>query len=307
MTIFGESAGGWSVSLHIISPVSRHLFKNAILNSGAYVYKFTEDRPEDHIQKWLKGVQMIGCSDDQNPGKFSTKIMKCLMNAEISKLILITDFWEIIPGTVKVFDHVVIDGKFLPEDPGVMLKKGDFKQNVNIMISTVEDEGDFLINNFNDTEKFHSIHPKNLSYSEAYNHLKEMSSGLNSALPINGEDVAKLYYTGLSDRNGFDLLRKTIGIATGDYFLTCPTLLFAKEIYRKSNFRSNVYEYYFNSKFEDNFFCSHWMGVCHTNDIFPMFGIPFLQPQDYNDREREISEQMIEFLTDFVKTGYELN
>ena len=305
VTIFGESAGGWSTSLHIISPISRHLFRNAILNSGSYVYKFSEDRPEDHSRRWLKGVQQIGCSDPDSDGQtFTTKIMDCLRAIEPEKLVPITDIWEIIPGSVKVFDLVVTDGQFLPEDPNRMLLNGDFKRDVKIMVSTVEDEGDFLISNFNDPEKFHPLHPHNLSYSEAYRHLRDISAGLNSHLPINGEDVAKLYYSGLSDRNGFDLLRRTIGIAVGDYYLTCPTVLFAKEVFKNSGFKSDVYQYYFNSKYQDNFFCSHWMGVCHTNDIFPMFGIPFLDPDHYNEREREISEQMIKFLTDFVKTGY---
>ena len=57
---------------------------------------------------------------------------------------------------------VVIDEYFLPEHPNDMLSKNDFKKDVNIMISTVEDEGTFLINNFNDTEKFHPLNPKNL-------------------------------------------------------------------------------------------------------------------------------------------------
>ena len=91
VTIFGESAGGWSVSLHIISPISRHLFKNAILNSGAYINKFTDDRPEDHKLRWLRGAENVGCSDANNPGLFTSKVMDCLRSIDFSKLISITD------------------------------------------------------------------------------------------------------------------------------------------------------------------------------------------------------------------------
>lgn len=35
VTIFGESAGGMSVSLHLLSPLSKGLFDRAILQSGA--------------------------------------------------------------------------------------------------------------------------------------------------------------------------------------------------------------------------------------------------------------------------------
>ena len=34
VTIFGESAGGWSVSYHLVSPASRGLFQKAIVQSG---------------------------------------------------------------------------------------------------------------------------------------------------------------------------------------------------------------------------------------------------------------------------------
>ena len=73
ITIFGESAGSWSVSLHILSPVSRNLFRNAIMNSGSYLYNFDKDTNEDHIKKWLKGAKLIGCSDDESDDKFTPK------------------------------------------------------------------------------------------------------------------------------------------------------------------------------------------------------------------------------------------
>ena len=34
VTIFGESAGGWSVSYHLVSPASKGLFQKAIVQSG---------------------------------------------------------------------------------------------------------------------------------------------------------------------------------------------------------------------------------------------------------------------------------
>ncbi|CAG2171427.1 unnamed protein product [Oppiella nova] len=43
ITIFGESAGSWSVSAHILSPLSKGLFKRAIMESGALM--FNKDRP----------------------------------------------------------------------------------------------------------------------------------------------------------------------------------------------------------------------------------------------------------------------
>ncbi len=154
--------------------------------------------------------------------------------------------------------------------------------------------------------RFDALNPTNMTYSEAYNYLRDMSHGLNSELPVNGEDVSKMYFTGLSDNDRNETLLKTIAIATGDYFLACPTKLFAKTVYSKSNCQANVYEYKFNTKLQNSGFCSYWMGVCHSLDLDPMFGVPFTSPYSnyYSDREREISAQMMQFLTDFAKTGF---
>lgn len=228
VTIFGESAGSWSVGLHVLSPKSRNLFKNAIMNSGAYLNKFADDRRSDHIKRWLKGAEKIGCSDPFSLGLFFTpKIIKCLRAATISDLIRITDFFHLITGSVKVLPLVVDDGDFLSNKPNDMLSIGNFKTDVNLIISTVENEGAFLLNNFNAAVRFDALNPTNMTCSEAYNYLRDMSHGMNSGLnpPVNGEDVSKMYFTGLSANDRNETLLKTIGIATGDYFLACPTLM----------------------------------------------------------------------------------
>ncbi|CAG2121944.1 unnamed protein product, partial [Medioppia subpectinata] len=38
ITIFGKSAGSWSVSAHILSPLSKGLFKRAIMESGSVMF-----------------------------------------------------------------------------------------------------------------------------------------------------------------------------------------------------------------------------------------------------------------------------
>ena len=58
---------------------------------------------------------------------------------------------------------------------------------------------------------------------------------------------------------------------------------------------------------EEKFICSKWMGVCHLNDIWPLFGIPFREFDGHLDREREISAQFIDFVSTFAKTGFVLN
>src|SRR5690606_2390815 len=65
VTIIGESAGSWSVSFHILSPVSRHLFKNAIMMSGAADEKIVFT-PQEHATRMLVGIRSVECATEED-------------------------------------------------------------------------------------------------------------------------------------------------------------------------------------------------------------------------------------------------
>jgi carboxylesterase type B len=266
------------------------------------------DEPQNIMNGWIKGAKVIGCSDEENSieNSFTPKMIECFKNSAPEKLASIVFSPEIVSGLIGWMPQVVVDGQFLPKKPLSMLKSGDYKKNLSLLIGTTEDEGSFVLTFGVDNIKYNEFSPQNLTYSEAYDELKRIASVLTSKIPINGEDVAKLYFTGLSDNNDFDLLRRTIGIAIGDYLLGCPTIQFAKTLFKNDRKNSKVYQYYYNSKLGDpqKLICSKWMGACHCDDIWPVFGIPFSKFDSHLDRERDISAQMIDVFSHFSRTGF---
>ncbi len=309
ITIFGESAGSWAISLHLLSPITRNLFKNAIMMSGSAINKQAGEEAEAVKKKWLNAAKLFGCKDNDKNSKnnFTPKLIECLKNMSAESLITLPLLFEKANGIIGWMTVVVVDGEFLPKKPLTMLKNGDYKKNTNLMIGTVEDEGSFLLQFHVDPKKYELFKPYNLTYKEAFDELKTIASRLRSRIPVNGTDVAKVYFSGLSESHDFDLLRRTIGIAVGDFITTCPTIEFAKTFYNRDR-DSNVYQYYFNSKLGlEKYLCSKWMGACHATDIFPVFGVSFREFEGHLDREREISAQMIDFFTNFAKTGFVSN
>ena len=82
MTLFGESAGGWSVSYHLASQKSKGYFDAAIIQSGPldigliYTDK-SKALPELH-QEYVKNV---GCSNENG-----SAIVECLQKKSVTDL-----------------------------------------------------------------------------------------------------------------------------------------------------------------------------------------------------------------------------
>ena len=66
ITIFGQSAGSWSVSAHMRSPISKGLFKRAILKGGAHLNR--KDRPvlsnEEGLDNAKRLAQNLHCPNE---------------------------------------------------------------------------------------------------------------------------------------------------------------------------------------------------------------------------------------------------
>ncbi|CAG2169356.1 unnamed protein product [Oppiella nova] len=68
ITIFGESAGSWSVSAHILSPLSKGLFKRAIMQSGAQLFNKDRDMitKSEALKEGKELAKDLGCSDSED-------------------------------------------------------------------------------------------------------------------------------------------------------------------------------------------------------------------------------------------------
>ncbi|CAG2114000.1 unnamed protein product, partial [Medioppia subpectinata] len=86
MTIFGQSAGSWSVSAHILSPLSKGLFKRAIMQSGAHMYN--RDRPVlstvEALQKAKQLAKRLNCD------QYDYKWLDCICFTDIELIAGVT-------------------------------------------------------------------------------------------------------------------------------------------------------------------------------------------------------------------------
>ncbi|MBU0686867.1 MAG: carboxylesterase family protein [Candidatus Margulisbacteria bacterium] len=141
VTIFGESAGSVSVATHMISPLSKGLFQQAICESGsAFGQQYALPKATGSMSEALatgKQVEkLLDCADAPNV----LKAMRKVSAVELLK--------KIDPG-FGLFDErpqfsLINDGWVIPENPAAFLAKGK-QHDVPIIIGSNADEGNVFI------------------------------------------------------------------------------------------------------------------------------------------------------------------
>ena len=65
ITLMGESAGACSVSLHLLSPLSRHLFSQAIMQSASATVPWGVITKEESLLRGLRLAELMNCPHDK--------------------------------------------------------------------------------------------------------------------------------------------------------------------------------------------------------------------------------------------------
>ncbi|KAM9192137.1 LOW QUALITY PROTEIN: cocaine esterase [Dugong dugon] len=129
ITIFGESAGGTSVSLHVLSPMSQGLFHGAIMESGVAVLPRLIASSSDVASTMVANLSACGQVD-------SEALVSCLQDKSEEEILAINKPFKIITG--------MVDGAFLPRHHQELLAFDDF-QPVPSIIGVSNDEYSWLI------------------------------------------------------------------------------------------------------------------------------------------------------------------
>ena len=93
--------------------------------------------------------------------------------------------------------------------------------------------------------------------------------------------------------------REVLDDIFGDLVFKCPVVDFALAYSRS---RLPVYVYQFNHRTSANPW-PEWMGIMHGYEIDHVFGLPLNDSLRYSREERELSEKMLIYWSNFAKTG----
>ncbi|XP_077180790.1 cholinesterase-like [Paroedura picta] len=289
ITIFGVSAGGASVSHHLLSPGSQPLFARAVLQSGTATAPWAWVSPEEAKRRALSLAGMMGCTEGED-----TDIVSCLQEKKMEDFQTYM-FLVVNPKIVLNLPFVpTTDGDFLPDDPQKLVESRRF-QSKPIMIGTTSDEGSIFV---------YLAAPSSHKFNESLLTSEELLMHLNTTIPNATEDFIQsiaLTYS-KEEPEGPAQNRSALTQAWGDYFFVCPANRIATETAKNG---SPVYAYTFTHCTNGSFW-PEWMGAAHGSEIPYLFGTLtfFLRTNEtYTDAELELTSKMMQYWAEFARSG----
>ncbi len=134
LTLFGESAGSGSISIHLMSTLSNNVVRRAILESGVVTSPWSYITAETGIRAARTLLTTTKCMDPDY-----SVAMECLRNIDVETIML--HLWDYIPLDRFTTPYSpLIDGIVLTKNPMEMLNEGAFPK-VDVLIGTNKDEG----------------------------------------------------------------------------------------------------------------------------------------------------------------------
>jgi len=264
--IAGESSGGGSVLAHVISPLSAGRFQKAIVMSGASLIlrhpTFGAARPlDDALQAGQRFAQAAGCVDQ------SAQCLRALSTDQVLAL-----------QTPYVTHQTIVDGRFMPQHPGVALASGHFNR-VDLVVGTTRDEARF----FAGLGEHKTNQP--MSAVQAHQALAYLFG------PHRIRAVERVY-----PQSAYDTPAEAYAAAATDYMFTCPAL----KVSRLASRWTRVHHYEFSDRTAPSYLkpASIALGAAHTLELPYLFdgfkgGQGGLKPM-LNSKQVALSDTMIQ-------------
>ncbi|KDR18975.1 venom carboxylesterase-6-like [Zootermopsis nevadensis] len=303
VTIFGQSAGGTSVHLHILSPLSAGLFHRAISQSGTALNAYAW--PTDSLFLARRQAAYVGCNPDDN----TADMVACLRRVDGKTLVDSGDnfkLWSIDP--LDVFVPAVEHGPdaFLPANPFDIIESGQFTR-VPWMAGVVTEEG--LIRGA-------SILTNRTLLEDLNQHLPVLGPRLfeiNKSAVGRDEIVAYIwdrmvrFYLGNQSTITDSSERGFLNMLSDRAFI--HGVHKSAQLHHRAGHR-DLFLYHFNYRGLYSFTSvfantTKDFGVSHCDDLIYMFRQPLLFPDwPPGHPDLQISEMIIQLLTDFAKYGH---
>ncbi|XP_077648872.1 cocaine esterase-like isoform X2 [Urocitellus parryii] len=278
VTIFGESAGGTSVSSHVVSPMSQGLFHGAIMESGVALLPGLITSSSKDVSKLVANLSACGQVE-------SEALVSCLRGKSEQEMLAITKTFSVIPA--------VVDGAFLPRHPQELLASADF-QPVPSIIGVNNDEYGWVITMVSPLSK-----PHNNIDRETMRAVLQRTSAQMMMLPAECADLLMEEYMG--DNEDSHTLRLQFQEMMADFFFVVPALQVAH--YQSSHAPVYFYEFQHRPSVFKNIKPPH-VKADHGDEIIFVFGSYINGIRvELTEEEELLNRRMMKYWANFARNG----
>ena len=292
ITLMGQEAGAVSVGLHLLSPLSRNLFNQAIMHSAS---AFAPWAVIDKAESQIRGLRLAELMDCPHYAGNLTATIVCLKRQDAQAMVDM-EWYGITQGLSVGIFLPIIDGSFLDKTPASSLESGNFKKT-NTLLGSNKNEGNYiLLYAYTDLfpreeDVFITSSNFDLTIGEANVHLNKVQRA-----------VLRHEYTNWMNPDDPVENRDAVDKFVGDYQFTCPVVDWAHRYAETGGEMNNVYMYHFMQQPSTTPW-PKWTGSMQGDEIPFIFGKPLNLSLSYTQKEVNLSKQMMSFWANFAITG----
>lgn len=287
ITLFGQSAGAHSVSLHLLSPLSRDYYTNAIMESGSCLTNDVSSNKPATFAKYLSILRGVNCT-----GSVS-EMLTCARSINPQVL-----YQAAMQGTLDGFIfRPLVDGYFLPDEPKVLTATGQFKKCPIILGANKDEAIEFYPSKFTD---FQGTAKPVITYNKLRQYITSMFTYYPKYpfRPSNTTLETIIHqYTNWKNLENTNANFDNLDYSYGDYLFRCPVAEVADTY---ASFNQDTYFYHFvhhSSNSKDPV----WFGATHGAELEYVFGAPLAYGSTFNNQEKVLSRKILNFWSNFAK------
>jgi len=285
VTMFGQSAGGQSTMIHLISDYSEPLFHQAIVHSGPFGINFRNTQEAQSLYDTFVQAMDTDCQPND---------LDCLRNVPAD----VITYTEVTIDTISLVNPESITQVFEPWSPTV---EGDLiKDDLYTMFIEGKDQSKPMIFGFTKDEGMLFV---NEIFLEP---ISKQTLQAILALQFGDNGTAVLDHLGYDCRGPDCDYRYPMSDATTQWAFTCQSRFVFTES-RKTN--RNLWWYDFRQVWSFPQFWEPYTACstlsCHSEELPYVFGLEPLAPGEiqFTDYERILSSKMITYWSNFAKSG----
>jgi para-nitrobenzyl esterase len=281
VTVGGESAGGWSVCAHLVSPHSRGLFSQAMIQSGSC----QTQTPDQAVAAGSALAADAGCAVGNAAAQAAC--LRALPAADLVQAERSPDFTALLVRGTRA----------LPHDPLTAIREGRFARVRVVIGATLDEARLFTSSDIGQTETGYENWVRSTFGSNAHAVLGEYP------WPTNADQFTPAYLTGaiFTDAGLIGPMAPTVETGVGG----CGTLALIKDIARYTT----VYAYEWAQRDRPGIrqIPGYANGAAHAGELgylWPNFTEDGVRVASlFNRDERLLSDEIINYWGAFVKEG----